>query len=275
VSPASAIYEGRVRHRRLSPRAHSFEFPLFMAYLDLSEIDRVFSMTRWWSAGATAPVRYRRADYLGGGGLPLDEAVRGRVRGALGFEPDGPIRLLTHLRFFGCCFNPVSFYYCFEPGGDRLQAVAAEITNTPWKERHTYILDARGMDQSRGLRFRFDKEFHVSPFMPMGLRYDWFFSPPGERLAVHMNLAEPAREGAGAGKVFDATLLLRRRELTPGAMRRQVLRYPFMTARVVARIHWEALRLWLKGVPVFPHPESGDRRRHQGPPRPQTTGTDA
>ncbi|MGD9689011.1 MAG: DUF1365 domain-containing protein [Phycisphaerales bacterium] len=274
----SAIYEGVVRHRRVSPVRHEFEFPLFMAYLDLGEIERVFSLTRWWSFSRWAPACFLRADYLAPADVPLDEAVRRRVERELGWRPSGPIRVLTHLRCFGYCFNPVSFYYCFsgarEAADERLLAIVAEITNTPWRERHAYVLDRReameepsagaAAKESARWHWRFRKVFHVSPLMPMELENDWAFSRPGERLAVHMNLLMPPgvpRDGSGpfgddppAPRVFDATLTLQRRELTPAAMRSVLLRYPFMTARVIGRIHWEALRTWLRGARVHPHP---------------------
>lgn len=266
----SALFEGWVRHRRMSPRRHEFMMPLFMVYLDLSEIDAFFAPFRrgfLWSAEQPAIVRFRREDYLadedGGHDVPLDVAVRRRVAAKTGREPRGPIRMLTHLRTFGHIFNPVSFYYCFDATDTRVETIVAEITNTPWKERHAYVLStsrAAGAGESRdgrgdAARFRFDKVFHVSPFMPMDLAYDWtFVSPPrrdGERLDVHMNLNE--RDGS---KVFDATLRLTRREASVANMRRVLWQYPLMTARVVARIHAEALRLWLKRVPVWAHPGS-------------------
>jgi len=261
----SAIYEGFVRHRRMQPARHEFRFPLFMVYLDLAELDRVFSMTRWWSAARIAPARFRRRDYLGDPAVALDTAVRDRVEAELGFRPDGPIRLLTHLRYFGCCFNPVSFYYCYDAADQQVSVIVAEITNTPWGERHAYVLDRRVARENKALlRWSFDKDFHVSPFMPMEIDYDWAFSTPDDALFIHMNLTpmpngQPDSTVATPNppeKVFDATLELTRRELTPARMRAQLIRFPFMTARVIARIHFEALRLWLKRVPVHAHPRN-------------------
>ena len=162
----------------------------------------------------------------------------------------GPIRLLTHLRYYGYCFNPVSFYYCFDEQETRVDTILAEITNTPWKERHAYVLP-RTPSMNGVMRFRFEKAFHVSPFMPMDQRYDWRFSPPGQRLAVHMENTD------ARGRIFDATMSLTRREITGAALARALLAYPWMTASVATAIHWNALRIWLKGNPYVPHPAKG------------------
>ncbi|MDA0225478.1 MAG: DUF1365 domain-containing protein [Proteobacteria bacterium] len=240
----SCLYVGTLRHRRLAPRPHAFQYCLFMAYLDLAELDEVFRGRWLWSAHRPALAWFKRADYLGDAALPLDEAVREKVWRETGTRPRGPIRLLTHLRMFGHCFNPVSFYYCFDARGERVETVVAEITNTPWKERHAYVLPARGAD----MRFRFGKSFHVSPFMPMAQQYDWRFGAPGPRLAVHMENHDER------GKVFDATLALERREISTVSLASALSRHPFLTLQVMGAIHWQALWLWAKRVPVHIHP---------------------
>jgi len=243
----SALYTGWVRHRRHAPRDHAFRYRLFMTYLDLAEVDRVLSLHPLWSRSGPAAVRFERADYLGDPARPLDAEVRDRVAAVLGRRPAGPVRLLTHLRTWGHCFNPVSFYYCFDPA-DELDAIVAEVTNTPWQERHGYVMDARAGRRGRAYRFDLAKALHVSPFFPMDQRYDWQFRAPGDSLAVHMNNLERGR------RVFDATLVLRRRELSFRTMTEVLVQHPVMTGRVVAAIHWQALRLWLKRVPFFSHP---------------------
>jgi DUF1365 family protein len=173
--------------------------------------------------------------------------VRDVVEARTGRRPGGPIRLLTHLRYAGYGMNPVSFHYCFEANGRDLAAIVADVTNTPWKDRHTYVLPVE--QPARRLRFSSPKEFHVSPFHPMELVYRWSFLVPGDSLVVRI-----AAEDAGDGPLFDAVLALRRREITTASLARALVRHPFMTARVTAGIYWQAFRLHRKGAPYHPHP---------------------
>lgn len=246
----SCLYEGVVRHRRTSPVEHRFAHRLFMVYLDLAELPEVFRGRWLWSAERRAPARFRREDHLGDPAQPLDEAVRDLVEARGGPRPRGPIRLLTHLRYFGYVFNPVSLYYCFDPRGRRVESVVADVSNTPWNERHCYVLTPDA-DRGRGRvhRWRTAKEFHVSPFLAMDMDYAWTLREPGEHLsAVIRNRS--AREGA----CFDASLVLRRREISTRSLTSTLLRFPWMTAQVIAAIYLQAWRLRRKGVPVLPHP---------------------
>ena len=184
----------------------------------------------------------------------MDEAVRDLVEKETGVRPKGPIRLLTNLSYFGYCFNPVSFYYCFSHGGDTVESIVCEVTNTPWGDRDTYVL-SNGNEHRGGKtqRYRDSKKMHVSPFMPMNIEYDWCFTRPAQRVRVFM-----ANSRAGK-RFFDASIDLRRNEISAGSLARVLLIYPFMTLKVMAAIHWEALRLWLKGCPVYEHPrKSGE-----------------
>jgi len=246
----SALYTGWVRHRRLGPRAHAFRYPLFMALLDLGELREAFRGRWLWGVERRAFVSFRRADHFGDPTRPLDDCVRELVERETGQRPAGPVRLLTHLRFAGYVFNPVSFFYCYAADGEALEAVVAEVNNTPWGERHCYVLPAAtGTGTGAGDIVRHTpKRMHVSPFMPMGLDYEWRLDAPRARLAVHMRCLQ---EGA---ELFNATMLLRRRPLQAAAMAATLLRFPLMTARVVLAIHWQALVLWLKRVPFYAHP---------------------
>ncbi len=246
----SALYEGVVRHARLEPVSHAFEKRIFFAYLDLEELPEVFAGRWLWSTTRAAPARFRREDYLGDPDVPLDRAVRERVRSELGWSPTGPIRLLTHLRYLGYVFNPVSLYYCFDAEDSRVEAVVAEVTNTPWNERHAYVLAREpGASIARG-NLTTAKAFHVSPFMGMDQRYQWTVAEPGERLFLGISNRE-----AGSRAIFHAELDLERREITGLSLARMLVRYPVMTAQVIAAIYWQALRLRRKQVPEHAHPE--------------------
>ena len=255
----SCLYEGQVRHRRFSPREHHFTYRVFYAYLDLDELDRVFGKRWLWSSRRPALAWFKRSDYLGEKHVPLKQAVQDQVHQVTGIRPQGPIRVLTHLRQFGLVFNPVSFYYCFDEQDQQVETIVAEITNTPWGERYAYVLPViDGKVRTHHLQFNMQKDFHVSPFMPMDIDYQWLFSAPVEKLNIHMiNL----RAG---NKVFDATLSLARRTLNAKNCARALVHYPFMSFKVIAAIYWQALKLFLKGIPFYSHPKSQQPTRSGG-----------
>ncbi|MEY3713510.1 MAG: hypothetical protein RL321_1130 [Pseudomonadota bacterium] len=251
MSGASALYVGHLRHRRFAPRRNDFRYRIYLTLIDLDELPMVFEKRWLWSSSRPALAWFRRADYLGDPSIPLAEAVRNRVEEETGKRPSGPIRLLTHLRQFGYNFNPVSFYYVFDASGRELETVVAEITNTPWDERHSYVLSVAEAERvgAKTLRWQFDKGFHVSPFLPMDMRYDWRFTEPAETLEVHM---ENWREGRCD---FDSTMTLRRLPMTSGNLARALWSFPLITLKVSALIYWQALQLWWKRTPFFVHPE--------------------
>ena len=256
MSTASCIYQGTVGHRRSLDPPRAFAHPIYLFYLDLDELPRVLG-GRLLSRGPGV-LRFRRQDYLGPASVPLDNAVRSLVERAIGVRVDGPIRLLANLRSFGHCFNPVSFYYCFDRAGVRVEAIVAEVTNTPWGERHAYVVPGRAGELSKAM--------HVSPFMGMGHSYLVRSATPGERLGVHIESrrvgSEGGRDGSGG---FDATLALRRVELTARSAARLSRRYPLAGARVLGLIYGHVIALKLAGAKVYPHPGSGPCPHHVTP----------
>jgi DUF1365 family protein len=245
----SCIYTGHVGHSHYQPIAHRFRYSLFMMYLDLAELEQLFQGRAFWSVGRPNLAWFRRRDYLGDPNLPLDTAVRNLVQERMGDLPEGPIRILTHLRYFGHNFNPVTFYYVFDRAGEKVQTIVANITNTPWGERHSYVLDAKeNASTGKEKRFRFAKGFHVSPFLDMDMEYDWRFSEPGDTLRVQIiNLRQET-------KLFAANLDLKRRQLNGSNLARVLVSYPPITLKAIAGIYWQALRLWIKGATFYPHP---------------------
>ncbi len=265
----SCIYQGTVAHARHGSVAHRFRYSLFMVYLDLDELPGLLKRLSLLSAARFAPAAFRRSDHLGDAAQPLGESVRRLVEQQTGSRPDGPIRLLTQLRYWGHYFSPLNLYYCFPRDGGPPEALVAEVNNTPWGERHCYVLwDGNRVSTNRGdrdggrqQRFRHAKAFHVSPFLGMDADYHWRITAPDSRLGVHIQSREAGRP------VFDATLNLQRTPLSDRALAANLVRFPFMTIKIVGAIYFEAFRLWLKQAPFFPHP----RKLASGNPAPSSS----
>ena len=247
LSKKNYLYTGVVGHRRFTPFNHFFQYPLFMAYIDLNTVNSFLKKSWFWNVNKKALVSFHREDYHGDPNKDLSESVRDTVYKTIGLEVKGPIRLLTHLRYFGYCFNPVSFYYCFNKNDSKLEAILAEVTNTPWKERHAYVLKNTG--NNKKIKSSFKKQLHVSPFWGMDHEYEWLFSEPQKKLNVNMINFKSAK------KVFDANLNMVRIPFTIRELLKQILKFPLITISVVFRIHLQAFKLWIKKAPFFIHPD--------------------
>ena len=251
-----ALCSGRVWHVRRTPFRHGFDYGVHMLLLDLDDLDSAFGAHPLWSLDRFNLGSFRPEDHLGGAvrGGTLAERTRRFVRERLGFEPRGPLRLLANPRYLGFGFNPVTFQFCHAADGPEaaLEAIVLEVSNTPWNERHVYVLDCRG--QPGPFTFELDKRFHVSPFLPMDMRYRFRFALDGARIEI------VKQNYQGADCAFAARMELEREPLTRAALRRALLGVP-MTFKVVGAIYWQALRLWAKGAHYHPHPVPGTDTR--------------
>lgn len=252
---ASCFYEGSLFHRRHGPIDNAFSYPVMMAYLDLEELDQLFANPELlgtpglWSTRWPAIASFRRTDYHGDPVRSLGDSIHQLVESRLGFLPSGPVRLLTNFRLWGMRMNPVSFYYCYDRAGTALEALVAEVRNTPWNESHCYVVDLRQqLTDRQDYRFNTGKVLHVSPFMPLQLSYAWQVRVPGEQLSVHIAAQQHAET------VFDASLTLRRRPLNETSKAEYLCNYPLQTALIWLRIYWQAFRLWQKKATFYPHP---------------------
>jgi DUF1365 family protein len=234
------IYVGRVRHRRFTPVAHEFEYTLFMAYLDIDRLPELLSISALTGYEKAALLSFRESDHFGDPAVSLRQRVAESAASEGLTLPDGPIYLLTNLRYAGYCFNPISIYYCFAAGAATPALVMTEVHNT-FGESHNYWLCSLQTDQVA-------KQLHVSPFNTMDNEYSFRLSVPGSNLVAHI---ENYRERQ---KFFDATLTLDWQAWTADTVRRAAFAFPFMTLKVIGAIHWEALKLFFKRVPFVPHP---------------------
>lgn len=244
----SALYRGSVVHSRTSPVNHSFRYSVTMVYLDLAEVPglvrslHLLGMRRW------APAAFLEKDHRLDEGHSLDAEIRDTVQRAANEQLTGPIRLLTALRNWGYYFSPLNLYYCFDSAGDQVRAVVAEVSNTPWRETHRYVLWPPQENDGQ-ISFEHAKDFHVSPFMEMDLRYRWQLSVPGEQIAVQIASQKQNH------KFFTAQMNLQRRPLSDVELAKSLVRFPWMSGQIIAAIHWQALRLWWKKCPFYTHPK--------------------
>lgn len=242
------IYSGHLRHRRFLPKKHQFSYGLFMFCFDLANIDTALKGSRYISIERFNWFTFKRNNYLNDSALSLDDYARELVKKQFGVYPAGKIYLLTQLSCFGYCFNPISLFFIFDEFNKNLEYLILEVTNTPWGERHRYVLRHLATPKSEIYSYQFNKEFHVSPFMSMNYSYQLKLKLNKEKIVVHM---ENYRDGE---KHFDATLTLTGQK--NHAIKKVFLRHPFISYKITTAIYWQALKLWIKGFPFYGHPKS-------------------
>ena len=240
----AALYEGTARHCRLTPVVREFSPRLFLAYLDVDALPDSLDRLPGWSGRRRALVHFRRRDFFDGQPAPLGDAVRDLVEARLGRRPEGPVHLLAHLRTFGWLFNPLAVYYCWSADGRVLDALVLEVTNTPWGERHWYVIDARTGTGAQVVA----KAMPVSPFLPGDVDYEVSWTAPGDTLRLDIAVVR------GGETMFTAGLALRRRVLDRREAVEILLRHPAMPLRVSIAIYRQAVALFLAHVPVYRHP---------------------
>lgn len=248
----SAIYTGKLRHRRFFPKSHEFTYDACMFYVDLAELPELFSKNRCWSFNRLNLGWFNRKDYFGDATIPLDQAVRGYVKQQLGYCPEGSIRLLTQLRVWGFCFNPVSLYFIFDKDAEIPKFILAEVNNTPWNQRHAYLL---ACDEKGKINTEFSKQFHVSPFNPVDMQYHWISTAPDEQLVVHMENHQESSTNS-LTRHMDATLTLKRKNWSPQLLNKIIWSMPWLAIKIPFAIYWQALRLFIKRVPIYSNTSS-------------------
>lgn len=259
------VYEGSVMHARHTPKRHHFSYKLFYLLIDLDEINLLSELSPLWSVNKINLVQFRHKDYMNGTiSGNLKSSVVDIILRQTQDHFKGKIFLLTNLRYWGYCFNPVSYYFCFNENG-ALQYIVDEVSNTPWKERYQYVhkINIPSNNSSKPnshnkqppeLVFEFKKAFHVSPFMPMDMRYKTIYKISNNKILIHMSLYKTEQSDTRREIFFASMNLKNGQPLTPKNANLLPFRFPFQCSKIILSIYWQAFRLWIKRFPFYAHP---------------------
>ncbi|MDN3616157.1 DUF1365 domain-containing protein [Vibrio gallaecicus] len=244
----SGIYWGNVRHRRFGEITHKFSYQLFMMGIDLDELAKTSSRSlvfglRWFN-----PIRFVESDYIRNEPGNLKDRISDKVKLLGGtWDTSNRVTMLVQCRCLGLYFSPINCYFCYDSAG-KCQYMLAEVSNTPWRQRHYYLIDM-------AKEMKVKKDFHVSPFMDLNMMYHWKIKPPAHSTLVHIENRKPNDQNIER-KVFDATLALSKRPISSQSLWNTLLSIPAMTFKIVFGIYYQALKLFIKKVPFVAHPET-------------------
>lgn len=237
----SGIYTGNVFHRRSVPKVHEFNYQIYLFWLKLKELDTLADSVSGFSQNKSgfSIVNFKREDYLGDPNTDLESAILEKINSLSEEKISGDIYMLGQVRTFGLYFSPVNFYYVRDTTG-HFTHMLAEVSNTPWNKRHYYLVNLDSQEDC-------DKAFHVSPFNPMDMQYKWQIQQPANELKLHLSCYKQTKH-------FEAAINMHKTPLTSSTLRRSMLSIPSMTIKTVVGIYWQAIKLFLKRVPIYTHP---------------------